>query len=64
MIPLDRMPAYYNQTFMYQLVAAGNEIARLNALDLAAKYIDARICQYYNVFQLRFIVALSNVNIH
>jgi len=46
MLPLDKMPAYYNQTFIYELVMSGNEIARLNALDLATKYIDARICVF------------------
>jgi len=30
MIPLDLVPMYFNQTFMYELVEAGNEIAKLN----------------------------------
>ena len=46
MVPLDKLPMYYNQIFMYELVMGGNEIARLNALDLATKYFDARICEY------------------
>ena len=58
MIPLDKTPQYYNQTFMYELVLGGNEIARLNALDLASKYTDARICEYSSFI---FTVALPTL---
>lgn len=46
MIPLNLVQLYWNQTFMFELIKSGNELARLNLQALAFTLPGAHIGQF------------------